>query len=262
MTDIETPSDAGASEPGGESAPPAPPREVTAVARRRAWVDPRVRFWWLAAGVLLVIALYFAVTQTVIWSQEAWLIERGVQVEARVDHADGITVRDRLMPPASRVGLSFEWEGEVVEVSGHLAGREEHIRTGAEVPIRVHPENPRIWTYRTEPTPLWRALIGPIILLPVIAAAGLVSWWMQRRLVRIWREGEAFAAVVVESRQTAIAPLSKAVRLAPAEGADKRLISVFVPQRVANPQRGDVLWLIRSPKAPDRAIVARMYQER
>ena len=84
--------------------------------------------------------------------------ERGTVVEANVDHADGITVRDRLMPPGSRVGLSFEWEGEVVEVSGFLAGREEHIRTGAPVQIRVHPDNPRIWTYRTEPTPLWRAI--------------------------------------------------------------------------------------------------------
>src|ERR1700722_3639737 len=47
--------------------PGPPPRALTPAVRRRSLIDPRVRFWWIAAVILLVSVVYFLITQLLKW---------------------------------------------------------------------------------------------------------------------------------------------------------------------------------------------------
>src|SRR4051812_44131086 len=106
-----------------------PPRALTAKARRRAWAEPRVRFWWLLAIVLFGVALFFAITQYLEWSTERRLILNGTPVRARIDSADGIDLPGKSLRPDSIVSLSFTLDGQKHQVSGYLTGQKEMILT-------------------------------------------------------------------------------------------------------------------------------------
>jgi hypothetical protein len=234
----------------------APPREATPRARSAARRDPRVRFWWVLTGVLLVIAAYFLIVQTLRWWDRAWLVRSGVAVNATIEGAGPVggafeTLPGRSPPPPVNVELSFDWHGQEQRVRRTL---EHRVTTGDTMPIRVHPDNPAIWTDEQEVPPLLRQLIAPMILLPAVLIVAAVGWLMHRRILGVWREGEVTGAIVVETRQSAIAPLSQQVRCTPAAGGDRRLISVFVPNRLGRLQKGDPIRLIVSPRSFSLAI--------
>src|SRR5206468_168383 len=119
----------------------APPRPITPAARRRATVEPRVRFWWLAAMVLGAVVLWLAGTTIWEWSREADVIKNSTPVVATIDAAnDSINeahIPGKKMSPSSIVVLGFTLNGQKQQVHGRLTTKTDFVLTGDSVPIRV-----------------------------------------------------------------------------------------------------------------------------
>lgn len=238
--------------------PAAPPRPLNGPIRRGAWNEPRVRFWWVSAAVLLAIAASFALDKGSEWANWRRLILHGQQITAEVVEVGGIT-RNATMAPNSPVRLEFKLNGQTRTVSGTLEGRTEFIRTHDHVSIHVDPAEPSRWTALMEVPPLSRQLLATWITLPVALALLAMAAVLRGRLLRLWRDGQAESALVLHSQHSALAPLSRMVRCTPADESDTRVFSVFVPQRRGVPQRGQPMWIIRSG---NRAMAAGLFTAR
>lgn len=246
--------------PNGFAPPPAgPPRPVTPRVRRRAWAEPRVRAFAAAAAAALLVCAYFVASRYLEWRREAWLVSQGLRVNAVVAEAGGITLPNKVVPPATPVTLEYEAAGRKVSVRGTLKGRKEHIMTGGTVPIRVHPDHAETWTSLTEPRPLRMELLGALIVLPFALVLGGIAWLLHRRVLGLWRDGVATPAVVIDSRHTAIAPRTHLVRCTPADPDDNRLLEAHLPAHVPRPERGEPLWLVTRPGASARAVAAQWF---
>ena len=236
---------------------PDPPRPLTSHVRRGLWTEPHVRFWWLLTLVVLGIGVYVGGRQWLVWSREVRLIRGGRVVEAEIMTAAGLSSRWQQLPPDSVVTLRYEVDGKVYDKLGFLKGRTEFIRVHSKVPIRVDPADPDQWTARTVPAALLQELTGAIVVLPVFVVLAVVSLLQHARLGRVWRDGEAARAIVVESRQTALAPRSRLVRCTPADAGDNRVVQVYVPaSTAAGLHAGDELWLLFPPGRRGRPVAA------
>ncbi|MCC7349752.1 MAG: hypothetical protein IT446_04220 [Phycisphaerales bacterium] len=240
------------------SNPMVPPRPVNGPIRRRAWNEPRVRFWWASGLILLVIAMGFAIDMGAEWINWRGLILHGQKVTAEVVELGGVT-RAAMMAPNTPVKLAFELDGQSHTVAGVLDGRTEFIRTHDRVPIYVDPADPSSWTALMEVPPLSRQLLAVWITLPLALVLLAVAVAMRGGLLRLWRDGQAESALVLQSQHSALAPLSRMVRCTPADESDTRVFSVFVPQRCGVPQRGQAIWIIRSG---NRAMAAELFTAR
>jgi hypothetical protein len=246
------------------ASPAAPPREATAAIRRRAWTEPRVSMWWIMSLGVLLLMLYLVVTHALAWWSERQLMTHGVAVQAVITRArndlNDITVPNKNMQSDSECTLEFTLDGKSYKVIGQLVEHMETvptITTGPEHPVtlRVDPENPEErWTDRTTTPPFFsRRLIGLAIALPVMALLILVAVLKRRGVLNVWRNGPASAALVVDTRQTPIAPRSQAVRCTSADSGDKRVFTVYLPAGTAKAVAGDTVWVIRPPQRSEPA---------
>ena len=234
---------------------PSAPREITSRIRRRAWSEPRVRFWVFAAIVLSVCGVGFIANGLRAGAHERWLIDDGVHIDAIIIVADGEPVKGKQEPPESLVSLRFIWKGQDYEPRAEpLLGRKEFITVGSTIPIHVNPKDPSDWTWLNEPFPLRSRAIGGIIALPMAVLALLWAMLRRARLLRIWRDGIAEEALIVETRFTATAPRCRAARVTPADEGDARIFTVYIPPRLANLQRGDSLHMLRPSAQSSNAI--------
>ena len=129
----------------------------------------------------------------------------GRVVDAEIMTAGGLSSRWQQLPPNSIVTLRYEVDGKTYDQVGYLKGRTEFIQVHSKVPVRIDPSNPDQWTARTEPASLLQELTGALVVLPAFVALAVVSLVQRSRMARVWRDGEARRAIVVESRQTALA---------------------------------------------------------
>jgi hypothetical protein len=209
----------------------------------------------MAALVLGVIALSFAIDKGGEWANWRSLIVHGQKINAEIVEVDGAT-RNVTMAPSAPVKLAFEINGQPHTVAGTLEGRTEFIRTHDRVPIYVDPADPSRWTALMELPPLTRQLLAVWVALPMALALQAVAVILRGSLLRLWRDGQAESALVLQSQHSALAPLSRLVRCTPRDEGDTRVFSVFVPQRQGVPQRGQALWILRSGS---RAIAAELF---
>jgi len=226
--------------------PPTPPRPVTPRAGRRAWTDPRVRFWWGAGLVLVAAAGYLLVNRTVTWRQNSRLSVEGTPVRAKILQAEESVASGKTVAGDKPVRLRFEFNGKTYDVTAqYLDGRrgDDYLVVGSDIPIRVDPNDPTHWTPRTSPAPLAPELIGGEIVLGIGAAVVLLGVWMRSRLLRTWKNAKAVAAVVLEARHTALSPGSWAVKCSPVEESDTRVFEVFMRPR-AEVSQGTVFWIL------------------
>jgi hypothetical protein len=222
-----------------------------------------VRFWILATAALVGIAGWFVTEQLLAARREAWLIKNGTPTEAVITEANGDSRPGRWFPPDMPCTLKFDWQNETLNVHGTLNSSyilAHGVTVGHKVQIRVDPNDPTDWTDREQPEPLARRLIaGAVIVLAalVTALAALLLHW---RVVRVWREGQAFLYTVVDTRYSALAPLSPAARCVDNTGRDSTIITVHLPMRLPRPQPGEVLWLIHPEGKPTAAIAASAFE--
>jgi hypothetical protein len=244
----------GGTDEGASPPPPGPPRAGGGVA---SWTEPRVRFWWLIALGVFLAGAYVAGREVALWRHEVDLIRNGTPVQAEVRRANGYSSPGKQLPPDAVVDLRYFVNGKQYEKTGFLRGRTEHIAVRKTVPIRVNPTDPDDWSGAVTPAVLWQQLTGALVALPVFLGLAVVSVLRRRGALRAWRRGEARAALVVESRHTALAPRSRLVRCTPAGTEDNRVVDVFVPHLSgAELKAGDVLWVVYPP---GRAGGARPY---
>jgi len=243
------------------SPPPSVPRPLTAHVRRRAWVEPRVRFWWMAAIAMLITGGGFIVIALHSRSHEIWLIDHGIRINSTVVIANGETVKKRPQLPDSMVILHFQWNGQEYEPRARtLPGRTEFIVTGSVLPIHVNPNNPEDWTWLDQPLPLLHTLIGAIISFLMAVIAVLMAWLLQRQAVRVWQKCDAVAAWVVDTQFTAIAPRSRAARVTPDMSSDNRLYTVYLPPSLEMLQRGDMLYILRPSAGSSTSVAAAWFE--
>jgi hypothetical protein len=235
---------------------PQPPRPLTPRVRRHSWTEPGVRSWWLVASAVTLATLYFLASGYYTWWRDVRLIRSGREVSAFIYAADGYPIPGRHRPVSSPVELHYEVDGKKYEVEGFLRGRTEPFVVQTYVPIRVDPADPSQWTARTHPDALWPEMLGGLMLLPAVPILAAVVFLRWARVLRLWRNGRAVEAVVLESSQTALAPRSRFVRCAPADPSDKRIVGVYVPDRAGRLAPGDTLWLLTDPAGGSRAAAA------
>jgi len=240
--------------------PPAPPpRPVTVTANRRSWSEPLVRFWILATAALLGIGGWFVTQQFMASRSEQWLIAHGATVNAVLIEANGDSRTGKQSPPGTPCTLKFDWQGQTVNVHGTLTSNN-FLTNGQTVQLHVDPNDPTDWTDRQEPEPLAHRLIAGAVIIPAALIAALAAVFLRQRVLRVWREGQSFLYTVVETRYSALAPLSHSVRCVVSTGRDSTVITVYLPRKLPRPQRGEVLWLIHRPGKPKFVIAAIAYE--
>jgi hypothetical protein len=235
---------------------PDPPRPLTPRVRRHSWTEPHARSWGLVASVVTLVTLYFLGAGYYAWWRDVKLIREGREVSAFIYAAEGYPIPGRHRPPTAPVELHYEVDGRKYEVEGFLRGRTEPFVVQTYVPIHVDPDDPTRWTARTRPDAVWPEMLGGLILLPAVPILAAVAWFRRARVLRLWRDGRAVEAVVLESHQTALAPRSRFLRCAPADPSDSRVIGVYVPDRAGRLAPGDSLWLLTDPAGGSRAAAA------
>ncbi len=240
--------------------PPAP-RDRSAFARRRSWTDPRVRFWWLTGLLLLAAGFFFTGQGWLAWRRLDLLVREGVPVEAKIS-ATYNEVNQRLTLPGKAgnasfpVTLKFPWHDSDYETKPSLAvGYHEFLVVGNTLHIHVNPNDPEEWTVLTEVTPVSDYVIGGLLVLGALLLLIVVGGVLQRRILNVWRRGAPIHAVVLESRHSAMAPRSCAVRCTPIAENDVRVFNVYVPSRLTALGVGDPLWVLAAPGST-RAVAA------
>ncbi len=221
---------------------------TTASTRSPSWpaaIEPRVRGWWLVVLALVLAVVYIVGSAWWTWRYENWLMRDGTPVTALIDRGGGIRAAGSRHAPQSQVWLKYKVDGVDYEATGYLGGRTEVIVVKSTVPIRVDPTNPEKWTARTEPAELMKNFVAVWTMVPLIAIALLGGCWAWWRTLSLYRKGTRDTAIVVDARYASLAPASRLVRCTiPATGSD-RVVTVYVPKRVAA-EPGDELPVIHN----------------
>jgi hypothetical protein len=132
--------------------------------------------------------------------------------------------------------------------------------SGDVIKVHVDPKDPTVWTDRKEPPALGGKMLAPLLLLPAVLVSLLATAWLRGRVAKLWTNGEARQAIVIDAKQSPLAPLSSLARCALVEG-DNRLISVTVPHRLGKVSKGRTLWIVTAPGNPQRAVAAAVFQQ-
>lgn len=221
-------------------------------------MEPRVRSLWVLAILLLTAGAWLTVLQLGERQRENDLIRNNKPVVATVWMPGVAREAGRPLNVDGPIIIVFDYQGAPKEVEGTLSERPAKLQSGDTVLIRHDPANPRRWTNRTQPRPVWRDLVAMFILAPAVLGCLAMAWLVRRGILRLWREGTARAAVVVDIRHSALAPLRRLVRCTLRDQRGGRLLSVYVPGG-GTLKADEVIWLLTPPDRYDRAIAADMF---
>jgi hypothetical protein len=243
--------------------PPQPPRPLTPHARRHSWAEGRVRVWWVAGLVLTVIAAGYVSSKIARSSRGRWLVTHGIKGKAELLQVGGETLKDKTFPADSRllvtmnVMLPGEQPYKLENVT--LPDHREPVVCRSTIDIYVDPADHTRFTTFAKYSVMDDLLIASVLAPPIVLVFA-VALVIRRRLLNLWRTGEAAVAVVVDTRSSPIAPLSQLVRFTLRDTRAGTLFQILVPNRFGPLQRGDPVWVITHPRHPARSIVAGLYQ--
>ena len=233
---------------------PESPRPITPGVRRRAWREQHVRRALALLVVTAVAGVGLGVTQYVRWDRERRLIVEGVPVmgmmvntDENVQVVEGHTVRSGAI-----IGMTYTLGGQSYRSNGPLEGYPSGLRFSkkADVPLRVDPKDPGRWTSRTEPVSLMQALLGTLLLTPLVVGVAVATWWKRRWALRVYRDGVPTPAEVVTTTPAVLSVGGRTVRYVTGEGG--RVRSALLPAKAAaGLAAGDLIWLLVRPGESD-----------
>ncbi len=244
--------------------PPDPPRPVTAGVRRRTWGEARVRPWWILGLFLLIVAVYFVSGNVARSRRGRWLVEHGIKGQAYLDRVGAEVVKGKryTADAALRVDMTVTLPGrppyKVVDQT--LPDNRETLECQTTIPIYVDPANPKRFTTTATFSTAYDLLVGAI-LLPFILCLFGYAFFLRGRYLSLWKHGDAAVAVVLDSRQSPIAPLSRVVRCALRDHKSASVFSLLIPNRMGALQPGDNLWIIVNLRRPARVLLAGLYEQ-
>jgi hypothetical protein len=209
-----------------------------------------------------IITCYFIVTRVQEARQDRWLIENGVDVVAKFTVVNGDPVpkrRPRNEPMAVSIKFKLNGVEHKLDIPRLEAKPNAYAVVYEDFKIKVDPNDPTRWTEETQPKPWSQELTVVGFLLPVLVLLAIIVMWKRRGVLKTWASGELVAGSVVETRHTAVAPLSRVVRFTLSDSDDRRIWSTLMPAGAGIPDQGETIWLIVPPNNPGRAIVAKLY---
>ncbi len=247
--------------------PSDPPRPIGRHVRRRSWGDRRVRIWWILAAALTLIAAFWAATQILSSMRDRWLMRYGIEAQGTIIEAGGNPTKNKKWEPALRLSYKMtvsdsknpgapRWKP--YEVEGRLRYQDRSLGPDDVVTLYIDPRNGLNWTDRNSMSFLDDVVVA-LILLPIAGILLIAAIVARFQALRAWRDGKAMAAVVVESRRSPIAPMSRAVRYTLRDSRDSRVRNMLIPDQLGVLKPGDVFWVVVPPSRPDRAVLAALY---
>jgi hypothetical protein len=241
--------------------PPPAPRPISGTARRRAWAEPRARAWLLSGLVLLLIAIGCLIQESSSWRASESILNKNTPVSAVITVIDG-TDRQGFAASAAEAScrFSFTYNGHPYTVDGSIADQADESGmavVGRTVTLHIDPADPEHrWTAVTGTTTLGLQLVGFWVTLPVSLLLLALAYWQRTRVLGIWVNGHDTPCVVVNTSQSALAPLSIAVQCTPVTGFERHVATVLVPRRIATPRAGDEIWIVFPRDKIESAIAA------
>lgn len=241
-------------------APPAP-RPVNARASSRSWHEGSVRTWMALSLFMLLATGYLAATRLSATITERRILA-GEKITATIRSIQGSTTagRDYDRFDGFTAELDYTAGGKKYErIQGLVSpGVEGKLSVGSTLEIRVSPNDPTFWIDRVVPRSLVSEFALVLALLPALFLLLFCMWWSRHRVMAIWRDGIESTAIAVDAKQSTIAPGSRILRYAIADGSDKRVFSVLCPA-AHTPAAGEAFSVIHPPGKPGQAIVAELY---
>ena len=241
------------------------PRRVTPRAARRAWAEAPVQFWWKSAIVIAAVAI--GVGAGAAWKavRERWLLENGLEVNAKIIAVRGITRLGYALPRDDNIPVTLRWtkpDGVENLVETSLPMGKGYAKVGEDLPIRVDPDDASNWVEVTDILPWWRVLTIPLLMmLPIsilLMAIALIKRW---GVLKVWRVGHETDGVVVDLRNASTAPRSRVVRYTVPTSTDKRIFRMLYPIGPGLPQKGETFRLLALRDKPKHAIAAALFAD-
>ena len=222
-----------------------------------------VRVWIILTLAVAFVTIYFTITRIQEALDNRWLADHGVQINAIFTSVSGDPLpkrrlRNETMPSTIKFtygGKQYESELELEPKPGIPAV------VGTELPIKIDPNNPSRLMEVAQPPPWSHELAVIAVLIPVLMIVALVVLWKRRGVLKVWRDEPLTEAVVVELRQTPVAPMSRVIRFTIPQSGGGRIWSTLMPAKAGLPSIGQKFQIICPPGNPDRAIVAQLYMK-
>lgn len=205
-----------------------------------------VRFWWLLALALVVLAPFVGAGP---FKQYQRLSKLASQpgVAARVVRTDRDTVIGRPVLTGTPVQIEIA-SNPPRQLWGTLDGWANGPlpRIGDTIEIRVDPEDPDVWAVVHKVPSMASALGAGLALVAAAVLPLLVAVAQRSRVLKVWRTGTVREAAVLGQQQTALAPGAYVLRCAWIEDGehatdrgpdrakaepDRAIFKVFVPKR-------------------------------
>jgi len=260
VTQAQEPDPIAAAESGAGSALSPTPRPSTRLARRRAWGDIHVRFWWLSAIGVIAVMTYFTVWRITDALNDRAIIRGGQVVQTTIASVNGGTTPGYAVLRHERVPVTLSAklpDGRQMAFAGQLSVAAGYAKVGQPLTIRVDRNDPARWTDRTEVVPWVQELALTLMFLPVIAALLIGALVMRGKILRVWRDGAVVDGEIVELRTYAIAPLSRRVKYKLTGSSERRLFSALWPNRAGPLAVGQRVKLLVG--RDNRSILAHLY---
>lgn len=242
---------------------PPPPRPVTWTARLRSWGELPVRVWLIVTLALGAATAYVAVLRVNQALKDRWLIQYGTPVKAVFTAVGDNMVRKRV-PRNEPLTVKIKYStpsGQEIEQSVQLPAKQNaYAEMGTELPIRIDPNDPLRWTESDRVVPWLHELVTPLMFVPLVVLFAIIAFWRRQGILKIWANEPAAQAIVVDTQQSAIAPMSRIIRFTLLD--DSRIWSLLMPNSAGIPQKGETIWVVCPPNNPGRAVSAKVYLDR
>jgi len=218
--------------------------------------------WLILAVAVAFVSAYFTITRVQEALTERWLYEHGQDVKAtyvaiNLNPGPNRHLRNETLAATIKFVLNKSEYTKDMQLDPKPGAA---AVVGESIAIKVDPNDPDRFAEAKDLPPWSHEVAVIIVLIPILMIVIVLVLWKRRGVLRVWRDAPLAEAVIVELRHTPVAPLSNVVRFTRVDGSDKRIWTTLMPSS-AGPRIGQRIWLLCPPENPDRAIVAKLYQE-